>query len=299
MKRLILITIYTSLFVVSLFAQNEGITIGDSNETLDGTIRYNNATGFEGLHLGNWLPFAGTNTSTSPWLTNGTSLYYNAGSVGIGTNTPAYKLDINGNVGTGAIFTSIGRLELNANGTGDRSSYLDFHATDNEPDHSARIARLLGEDGGLVITNKGAGAIKFYSDIALTTMTILSDGNVGVGTQNPEVKLQVTGLENNGTVASLKVTSGAQNMLIDGNEIDTDDAIGLYLNNNNNNSVLLANGGGKVGIGTNSPAYTLDVNGDIGTGAIFTTEGRVEIGKDGSGDRNSYIDFHASDAETD
>ena len=36
----------------------------------------------------------------SPWLTNGTALYYNNGNVGIGTTSPTAKLEVNGNIKT-------------------------------------------------------------------------------------------------------------------------------------------------------------------------------------------------------
>lgn len=86
-----------------------------------------------------------------------------------------------------------------------------------------------------------------------------SAGNVGIGTATPETSLHIVGADNDGSTATLKITSGTQNMLLDGNEIDSADA--LYLNNNNNANVILANGGGKVGIGTTSPAGKLDVKG--------------------------------------
>jgi hypothetical protein len=43
-----------------------------------------------------------TPSTSSQWITKGTSIYYNAGNVGLGTNNPAYKLDINGDINIGA-----------------------------------------------------------------------------------------------------------------------------------------------------------------------------------------------------
>ena len=71
----------------------------------------------------------------------------------------------------------------------------------------------------------------------------LTAQNVGIGVSLPATKLHVSGADNNGVIATLKITSGAQNMLLDGNEIDASDAGGLYLQNNSSADVILTNGG--------------------------------------------------------
>lgn len=46
-----------------------------------------------------WIPFA--TGITGQWTTNGTSIYYNTGNVGIGTTAPAERLEVNGNLKIG------------------------------------------------------------------------------------------------------------------------------------------------------------------------------------------------------
>lgn len=92
------------------------------------------------------------------------------------------------------------------------------------------------------------------------------NGNIGIGTISPNTMLHIdgTGIDNDGSTAVVRIVSGngAQNLLLDGNEIDAT-ADGLFLNNNTDQNVILANGGGNVGIGTTSPGAELDVNGDV------------------------------------
>lgn len=133
-------------------------------------------------------------------------------------------------------------------------------------------------------------------------MTIDFSGRVGIGTINPSTTLHVDGTtrldgnttihgsENNGSVAALRVESGSQAIIIDGNEIDTATATGLYLNNNSNNNVILANGGGRVGVGTSTP----DENFHIYQNAVTSVGLLLGNSLVPNGRRGLMIDYHSS-----
>jgi hypothetical protein len=94
--------------------------------------------------------------------------------------------------------------------------------------------------------------------------TYYEQGNVGIGTSSPNTMLHIngTGIDNDGSTAVVRIISGngAQNLLIDGNEIDAV-ADGLFLNHNVADNVILVDRGGNVGIGTASPTARLHVEG--------------------------------------
>jgi hypothetical protein len=76
--------------------------------------------------------------------------------------------------------------------------------------------------------------------------------------------LRVVGSENNGTTAGVRIHSGGQTLILDGNEIDAL-ADGLHLNNNSSEDVVIANGGGFVGIDVN-PTTDLHLVHEVGAG---------------------------------
>ncbi|KPM31785.1 Collagen triple helix repeat-containing protein [Croceitalea dokdonensis DOKDO 023] len=109
--------------------------------------------------------------------------------VGIGTNAPTATLSVSGGINTS------NAIEIGELGTGDRTSFLDFHAEDGV-DRSFRIRRLSGADGDVQIQNNGTGGIQFLTDFSDTRMSIGSsanNGNVGIGITNAAARLDVNG----------------------------------------------------------------------------------------------------------
>ncbi len=97
----------------------------------------------------------------------------------------------------------------------------------------------------------------FGQIVSQSKVFVIHGAKVGIGTVSPETSLHVEGDENDGITATLKISSGNQDMLLDGNEIDSNSD--LYLNRNSIGDVIMVTGGGKVGIGTTNPGAPLNV----------------------------------------
>jgi hypothetical protein len=184
-----------------------------------------------------------------------------AGNVGIGTTTPAHKIDVFGDVSarTAMIVDNAG---LN---NGAVTPGITFGTTSGEGIASKRTAG--GNQYGL----------DFYSNFA-NRMSITKAGLVGIGTTTPQYTLDVTGNiraltalnvdglgVNNGSLSSgLSFGAGsgegvASKRTAGGNQYGLD----FYTEYANRMSISQA---GRVGIGTSTPYTTLHLRGDVPSG---------------------------------
>jgi hypothetical protein len=276
-----------------------------------GQIRYNTETSqFEGYGPGNaWGSLGGVVdiaqttkilASFTPSTTDGNLYFYTVGSermrinssgnIGIGTTTPSYKLDIDGNlhasigITTGSFFLSgkelcIPKGDIISRPDDPQDGLIRYNTETNQFEGYGP-GNAWGSLGGVVdiaqttkilasstpsITD---GNLYFYT-VGSERMRINSAGNIGIGTSNPTSFVDINGSThiNNYFNASF----------------DTNTLGNLYTNDS------------KVGINTNTPNYTLDVNGNAHIAANLYIDGII-TGSSQTSTSLAYITITATDA---
>ena len=189
-----------------------------------------------------------------------------SGNVGIGTSTPAAKLDVSGSGQT--------RLRITSTGT---SLYpgLEIKSGSAIP---FEVSQLSNGDGFIY---NGANAIIGFSTNATERMRIDASGNVGIGTSSPTQKLHVTssgtsdgviqlgGTASNGYFSQINQNANNLQLIANGDQAFR---ASLGTNNGTGNITFLTAGlttgntermridsSGNVGIGTAAPAAKLDI----------------------------------------
>jgi hypothetical protein len=186
--------------------------------------------------------------------------------VGIRTTSPLYDLTVVGRTGIA------GDKPLRLGGEGNFTFHYD-----------------LGRDaptGGFVIDGNQTGSISYsFRKSGSSLLDIVNSGNVGIGTSNPAEKLHVQG-----TITS-RSGSGILNMTHDGTNGSLSSSsqllfyaggTGNLILHTNNAQRLHINTIGNVGIGTNTPASRLAVNGLItensGDGVYYNVVTQKDVG---------------------
>ena len=196
---------------------------------------------------------------------------FNVGSglVGIGTTNPGLPLEISINDASAYSGGAPGNaLRLRNNTVASDSSYigLELYAGKQEPTGKIPLSRIycVKED-----TTTTAGALIFSTrksdSMVYERMCIDSEGNVGIGTSNPQVPLEIKGKR-----PAIRLNddnpTGQSNFEI----VNNGGTLGIFdVTNIGLGNLLTINGGGlaagagNVGIGTTNPAEKLTVIGDI------------------------------------
>lgn len=162
------------------------------------------------------------------------------GNVGIGTSSPSEKLSVNGTFSSNAIWTTSSSITLWG-------------------PYSTAYGGLTWDTGQATVYATSGNKLYLASNGASPDMTIDTNGNVGIGTTSPSVKLHLLGT----TETSVRVSdSGGAYMEL--YQQSTDSYIlatnSLRFYSGGSERVTLSSGG-NVGIGTSSPGEKLDVNG--------------------------------------
>jgi hypothetical protein len=273
-------------------------SVGIGTSSPASVLQINTPLTASGLFPGPTLTF-GTNNATPTYWQLGLIQGYVAANSGGGTNgfpgglafftknpdyssssTPTVKmvLDSNGNMGIGT--TTPSQL-LHVYGDGARIR-IDSTTANNS------VLELKTKTNTSYLFTDQSGHLEIYPNT--TSLNVLlqpGGGNVGIGTNNPATTLQLYNSGNpkiflNGGVytgfVSLAVASAALDFGFDTTTISGSTTGGVIrFFPNGSESVRIANNG-FVGIGTNNPGYTLDVNGTARATNIINTNAGYYFG---------------------
>jgi len=186
----------------------------------------------------------------------------NNGNVGIGTTSPAVKLDVNGNILSNS--TIYAGSTANSRFSIDSGAIYAYYS--NEANARVAIGRDVFYGGQAGIGFGGGGSFAIIGDGSATAGTSLAFSlgtSIGNDPSNEKMRLTSTGLGIGTTSPAKKlVVAGASSelQLYSDSDISTIDS--RALGNTSNKWLSINPSGGNVGIGTTSPAKKLHVYSD-------------------------------------
>ncbi len=233
-----------------------------------------------------------TKVSDSNTLVN-SLVFDNGTNVGIGTTSPSYKLDVNGDIfGTnlrtsGDLYIAGTALSANTTTTSGASLVGLFDDSMNYISGNTNVQSAIKQlDTAIGSVSGSAGG--WTDDGTVVRLTTITD-RVGIGTTSPNAntKLGILGGVAIGSQTYSDAQAPTNGLIVEGNVgigttspqqklsvvgdiglsgtnrfIGTTDNYALSLRTNNTDRIYVTNSG-NVGIGTTAPEYKLDINGGV------------------------------------
>lgn len=297
--------------------------IGDATVNFLKTGVYAWMTGIDNTDNKYKISGTGDDLNTNNYLAIDTN-----GFVGIGTSSPAYRLEVAGNLRAAGNLIVDGVISQQLTDgtnlwTDINSGANPYTPMDNELvirndalDVTNSMASIFFRAGqttaGLQINTARIAAVReagIDTSLAFSTratsgghtekMRITSDGNVGIGTTSPAYRFAVVGSGgswgNTERIVVQHTSTGQASLDLVNTEgyfriINDDGALKVY-DQTDAAYRLTIDTNGNVGIGTSSPSAPLDVAGNIFISADTTESVRLTIGNGRSGDGYSYVDL--------
>jgi hypothetical protein len=251
-------TVTGSLLVSGSITTNSTITAQTLVvQTITSSITYSSGSNIFGSSSINTQQFTGSvlisGSSTALNVNSGIFFISSSGQIGIGTSTPATKLEI-----------------ADANGIPLRFGDIAVSASNQTAGYiGMSTSAFSGVNGDLVL----------YPRTSTTSRILLMGGKVGIATTSPALALTVQA-DTTDMISWRSPSYEAGRLGLD--TTNAHGAIFLYTSGSQNVQITAKPGAytyfnaGNVGIGTSSPAFALDVNGYIRTNNQF------RVSKDGS-----------------
>ena len=249
----------------------------------------NSASGTSTVY-GVYSQVSGGNKRWAGYFTGGDM--YVSGNVGIGTTNPQSKLEVNGNtkVSNGNIAVSNGEIRVSGSGNGGTGRSIIIQNDDKTQPGQAKEWKIWN------MTEPYSNSLQFWAydqtgcpnGLCANRLTLMDNGNVGIGTTDPKTKLQI------GSILGLSVSAsnldpnqgydltffkntgrlllgwnyyggkGEQDFISNRANGNTGGfAFYDYGNDGTMTHIMTLTGAGNVGIGTKNPDEKLTVKGKI------------------------------------